>query len=82
MRYGQRPDGLWLVEDTRSGKRALARDERGIHEFAAAAAAAPGYAGAGDMVARMTGALGIQKCAPCAERQAALNRMMPRVWRR
>lgn len=30
--------------------------------------------GAGDVVAKITGALGIKPCAPCKKRQAALNR--------
>jgi len=28
----------------------------------------------GDVIARITGAMGIQPCAPCKQRQAALNR--------
>ncbi|NBX31115.1 MAG: hypothetical protein EBR07_00065 [Planctomycetes bacterium] len=31
----------------------------------------------GDMVARATKAVGIKPCAPCAQRQAALNRATP-----
>ena len=31
----------------------------------------------GDMVARATKAVGIKPCAPCAKRQAALNRATP-----
>lgn len=33
--------------------------------------------GAGDMVARMTKAVGIQPCAPCEKRRQKLNRLLP-----
>lgn len=47
----------------------------------------PRYYGAGDLVARVAKpvaqAMGRDpNCAPCAQRQAALNQMFPRVWRR
>lgn len=38
--------------------------------------------GLGDVVAAATKAVGIQPCTPCQARQAALNRLLPRVWRR
>jgi len=34
----------------------------------------PRARGAGDVVARMTSAVGIKPCAPCKQRQAKLNR--------
>lgn len=40
------------------------------------------YYGAGDIVAKATGALGIKPCAPCEKRKAMLNGMFPRVWRK
>ena len=40
-------------------------------------AQAPRMRGAGDVVARMTGAVGIKPCAPCKRRQAAMNRWWP-----
>lgn len=36
------------------------------------------YVPIGDYVARATKALGIEKCTPCARRQALLNRFFPR----
>ena len=33
--------------------------------------------GAGDVVAKVTNALGIKKCGGCAKRQKALNRLLP-----
>lgn len=47
----------------------------------------PRYYGAGDLVARVAKPVARRmgmdpNCQPCAQRQAALNRMMPRVWRR
>ena len=38
--------------------------------------------GAGDMVAGLTGALGIKPCTPCEQRRMALNSWLPRVFRR
>jgi len=38
--------------------------------------------GAGDMIARATGALGIKPCSPCEARKRKLNGMFPRVWGR
>lgn len=44
--------------------------------------AAPGHLGAGDVVARMTKAVGIEPCTPCEARRQWLNERFPRVWRR
>lgn len=41
-----------------------------------------GYYGAGDLVARATGALGLKHCTPCEARQHQLNQRFPRLWRR
>jgi len=40
------------------------------------------YYGAGDVVAGMTRALGVKPCTPCEARQQAMNRWMPRVFKR
>ena len=42
----------------------------------------PTHFGAGDLVAKLTGALGIKPCSPCEARKRALNGMFPRVLRR
>lgn len=76
------PGGGALVVDVRTGARADVATDQQLHEFAARAARAPSHYGAGDAVAAVTSRLGIQKCAPCARRQAALNRAIPRLWRR
>lgn len=76
------PDGSAIVTDTRTGARARVFTETQIHEFAAAAARAPGHYGAGDAVASVAGRMGFRKCAPCAERQARLNALVPNLWRR
>jgi len=77
------PSGGVLVTNTRTGAQVVAYSDLQIHEFAAAAARSPGGMGAGDAVAAVTSRLGIQKCAPCAKRQAAMNRLVPNVkfWR-
>lgn len=75
-------DGTAIVTNTRNGQRMRATSDVQIHEFAAAAARAPSHYGAGDAVAAMTHRMGFKKCAPCAQRQARLNAMLPNVWRR
>lgn len=42
----------------------------------------PTHYGAGDLVAKATGALGIKPCAPCDKRRQQLNGLFPNVWRR
>ena len=58
----------------------------GADQFAAAHAqhqsAAPTHYGAGDLIAKATGALGIAPCTPCEARRRQLNGMLPRVWKR
>jgi hypothetical protein len=76
--YHPQPGGGARVVDRRDGAEAFARTEQEVHQFAARQPAI----GAGDMVKKLTDALGIRQCAPCARRQAALNAAMPRVWRR
>lgn len=71
------PQGGFYAMNERTGQQVFAPNMTGVHEFAADSAAAPGRMGAGDVVARAASALGIQKCTPCAARQAALNRMIP-----
>ncbi len=75
-------DGTFVVRDTRTHQEAHVANERQIHEFAAAAASAAGYYGAGDAVAAVANRLGFEKCTPCARRQAMLNAMVPNFWRR
>jgi hypothetical protein len=76
------PGGGYFVQDRRTGETAQVPDAFSANQFAAQRAAAPGHMGAGDMVHAVTKRLGIQQCSPCVERQAQLNRLMPKVWRR
>lgn len=76
------PGGCADVLNERTGARARVCTQIQLHEFAAAAASTPGRVGAGDAVAAVTSRLGIKKCAPCAQRQAALNRMFPGLFKR
>lgn len=59
---------------------------QGADQFAAAHAAhqsqSPTHYGAGDLVAKAAGALGIESCTPCEKRRRAMNGLLPRVWRR
>lgn len=38
--------------------------------------------GLGDLVAKVTGAFGVKPCAPCKQRQQALNNAVPKIWPR
>lgn len=49
---------------------------------AAHQSASPTHYGAGDLIAKATGALGIKPCSPCEARRRALNGLLPSVWRR
>lgn len=79
---GPHPQGGFVVRDSRTGATAHAADPAGVARFAADHSAAPGYGGAGDAVQAVTQRLGLGSCAPCAARQAHLNGLFPRVWRR
>ncbi len=83
--WAQTPQGPW-VRCTQCVVGGILAPGQTIDGFAAAHSRCrqpePTHLGLGDVVARATGALGVKPCAPCKERQAALNRLMPRVWRR
>lgn len=78
----------YVVRCTRCGAQASAPGLDGVNAFARdhhehrAPQAPPTHYGAGDLVARATGALGIAPCQPCKKRQAQLNGLFPRVWKR
>lgn len=40
------------------------------------------FYGAGDLVAGLTKAIGVDPCSGCERRRAAMNRMFPKVWKR
>lgn len=79
---GPHPEGGFVVQDTRTGEAVHALDKGAVAHFAAAHSAAPGYGGAGDAVRAVTARLGIGACTPCEARQAQLNGLLPRLWRR
>ena len=78
----RQPGGRALVRDGRTGDSALVSDPHALAHFIAAHSAAPGYGGLGDAVRGVTKRLGFGECTPCAKRQAALNAMAPRLFRR
>ena len=82
IQVGEHPQGGFVVADSRTGERAYAPTRDHVHSFAAAHSAQPGYRGLGDVVRGVTKRLGIGECSPCARRHAALNAVMPRVFRR
>lgn len=69
------PQGV-VVQCTQCGERVHVRDP---NQFAQQHRC---KIGAGDMIARATGALGIKPCKPCEKRKQMLNDRFPRVWRR
>ena len=71
-----------FVRDTRTGEQAPWRTEHDLHRFIAAHSSAQGHGGLGDLLRGLTKKLGFGECTPCAKRQAALNGMAPRVFRR
>lgn len=79
---GPHPQGGFIVRDTRTGETVHAPTRGHVDGFAATHSAAPGYAGLGDAVAAMTRAVGAKPCTPCQARQATLNGLLPRLWRR
>ena len=72
--WGYEPNGHAIALNERTGERAYVANETQLHEFAARAARAGKGKGLGDLVAGVASALGIKKCAPCAKRQAMMNR--------
>lgn len=82
VHFQPHPQGGFVATNTRTNQQVYAPDALALNQFAADSANAPGYHGAGDAVKAVTSALGIEGCSPCAARQAALNRMVPNLWRR
>jgi hypothetical protein len=78
----RQPGGRALVRNSRTGASALVADQGALAQFIAQNSAAPGYGGLGDAVRGVTKRLGFGECTPCARRQAMLNGLMPRVFRR
>ena len=77
VQFEPHPRGGFVLLDARTGKRAHAPNEAGVHAFAAAHSAPVGRAGAGDAVRAVTKRLGIGDCSPCAKRQALMNASLP-----
>ncbi len=84
VHYSQIRPGVFQCVCQSCGARSSLLDGTQADAFAHAHAhqPAPTHYGAGDLIAKATGALGIKPCTPCKARQEAMNRLMPRVWRR
>jgi hypothetical protein len=80
--YQATPQGGYVATNTRTGERAYAPDELSLNQFAADSARDPGSVGAGDVFKTIAGWFGAKQCAPCAARQAAMNRAAPNLWRK
>ncbi len=69
----------YTVQDTRTGQSARVRTMAEVTAFAVARSSTSGR-GLGDMVKRLTTAIGIKtECRPCQQRQIALNRLAPNI---
>jgi hypothetical protein len=80
--YTNRPLWRGQVVDTRTGEQVIISTEGEFAHFVATHSAAQGHGGLGDLVRGVTRKLGFGECTPCAKRQAAFNRMAPRLYRR
>jgi len=81
IHWGMHPQGGWILKDSRDGFTVHAPTEAGVHQFLADRSNPnQGRMGLGDVVHSATAALGMERCTPCAQRQAALNRAVPNVW--
>ena len=86
VEYWRLPRGGFAVRCTRCAAHAGAPTLDHVQAFAVQhqehQRPAPSHLGLGDLVARGTQALGIKPCAPCKQRQAQLNGLIPRIWPR
>lgn len=71
-----------VLLDTRTGEQVRVNGPSELSQYLAAHSSAPGYGGLGDLFRGITKLFGAKPCAPCAKRQAALNAVAPRVFRR
>jgi hypothetical protein len=69
------PGGFEVV-DERTGKRATTANIAGVHQFAADHSRVASHVPLGDAVHRVASSLGLERCTPCAQRQAQLNRLV------
>jgi hypothetical protein len=60
--------GGFYVRNLNNGQVFFASNMAGVHEFAA-----DNSTGLGTAIHKVTSAMGVQRCAPCARRQAKLN---------
>lgn len=91
-RHPQVPAVVWLkatqgfaMRCTACGAQATAGTPGGVDAFASQhqhPVPARQAMGLGDVVAAATKAVGIAPCTPCQARQAKLNAIFPKVWRR
>jgi hypothetical protein len=79
--WAAQKDGF-LVRDTRDGRTYLATTMDEVHAIAADLQKLGDYLGAGDVVHAIAERLGIARCPECEKRQAKLNAVLPKLWRR
>lgn len=76
VQWTHHPQGGFVVRDARQSGTYRAPTWEGVLKFAADHSTQQGKSGLGDLVAGFTGALGIEKCTPCAQRQADMNQWL------
>lgn len=85
VRLTQLPNGAVVCQCEACRNDAIASTKQDIEAFAAQHAqhqSSPTHYGAGDVVAGITSAMGIEPCTPCERRRQMLNGALPRLFRR
>jgi len=81
--WAEHPAGGWALHDTRDGAQIHATTPGAFQAFLADRSNPNLRAmGLGDVVHAAADAIGLQRCTPCAQRQQALNRLVPNIWQR
>jgi hypothetical protein len=68
--------GGFEVWDERTGARATTPSMAGVQQFAADHSRVSTHVPLGDAVHKLAAGLGFERCTPCAERQARMNRLI------
>lgn len=82
IEWGHHPQGGFAIRDTRQRGTFHAKTWNGVVGFAADRSTPQGKSGLGDVVKGVTSAFGIERCSPCAQRQANMNQWVqfPSSW--
>jgi hypothetical protein len=81
IQWAHHPEGF-VMRDTRRAGKFFASSWDGVVSFAADRSTPEGKTGLGNLVKGVTGLFGVERCTPCAERQAEMNQWVqfPSSW--